>query len=150
MPATPEIMITCGCTAAPITPATSPKFAVSEPAGLVKVEVPFDLLALLAQQHRQQIACPEPAAEPRPQPRVQRWLRAIDCMAMFGEQLAPHLDVPLLDPGQLDVDVFLVGIRLLSGERQIEKRGVSFILPMVEPFLHIRCGHAASYYAARP
>src|SRR5438093_7555006 len=29
MPATPEIMITCGCTAAPITPATSPKLAVS-------------------------------------------------------------------------------------------------------------------------
>ena len=28
MPATPEIMITCGCTAAPITPATRPKFAV--------------------------------------------------------------------------------------------------------------------------
>lgn len=74
-------------------------------------------------------------------------------MAVLGEQLAPHLNVALFDSGQLDVDVFLVRVRFLARERQIEVGGVRLVLPMVEPFFHVdggRGGHAASYYLTRP
>ncbi|PYO72604.1 MAG: hypothetical protein DMD64_10470 [Gemmatimonadetes bacterium] len=115
---------------------------------LVEVEVPLYLLAFFPQQHGEQVARPEFPAEPRHQLRVQRGPRVIDRMAVLGEELAPHLHVALLDPGQLDVDVFPVGIRLLSSECQIEECGVSFVLPMVEPFLHVSSRHAPRYSAA--
>ena len=116
----------------------------------VEVEVPLHLFPLLPQQHRQQIARPEAAAEPGPQPSVQRGLGVLDRVAVFSEELAPHLHVPLLDPGKLDVDVLAVGIGLLSGEGQIEVGRIGFILPVMQPFLYVGWGHAASYYAATP
>jgi len=63
--------------------------------------------------------------------------------------------VPLLDAGELDVDLFAVGIALLAGEGEVEEGCVSLILPVMEPFVEMRwglgglggLGHAASYYS---
>ena len=70
-------------------------------------------------------------------------------MAVLGEQLRPHLYVLLFHAGQLDVDVLFVGIALLTREGQVEKGGVGFVLPVMEPYVDIGLGHAANYYAAK-
>src|SRR5213079_653393 len=104
MPATPEIMITCGCTAAPITPATSPKFAVNpslKPYTTLRRKPPDPVLC-----HG---SAPLPA-EPRPQLGVQGRPRVIDRVAVLAEELAPHLHVALFDAGELDVDVLAMRI----------------------------------------
>ena len=114
----------------------------------MEVEVPFDLLALFTQQHRQQIARAEAPAEPRPQLGVQGRPRVIDRVAVLAEELAPHLHVALFDAGELDVDVLAMRIGFLAGEGEVEEGCVGFILPMVEPGVDVGVGHAASYYWA--
>src|SRR2546427_13055786 len=114
----------------------------------VEVEVPLHLLALFTQQHGQQVTRPEPSAKPRAQLGIQGRPRAIYLVAMLAEQLAPHLHVALLDARELDVDVLPVRIGFLAGEGEIEVGRIGFILPVMQPFLHVGWGHAASYYAA--
>src|SRR5207245_11127500 len=98
----------------------------------------------------QQMAGHDAAAGAGPQPRVQRGLGVLGRVAVFSEELAPHLHVPLLDPGKLAVGVLAVGIGLLSGEGQIEVGSIGFILPVMQPFLSVGWGPAGSYYAATP
>src|SRR5687767_10468102 len=116
----------------------------------MEVQVALYLLSLFAQQHGEQVTRTEPAAKPGPQSGIRGRLRLFDPVAVLSQQLAPHLDVPLLDAGQLDVDVFPVGIGLLAGQRQVQIGCVRFVLPMVEPFFQVSGGHAASYYLAMP
>src|SRR5213594_2889160 len=114
----------------------------------MEVEISLDLLPFLPQQEWEEISRPESASEPRAHLGIERRLRAPNLVAVLGEQLPPHLHVPLFHAGQLDVDVFLVGIGLLTCQREIQIRGVGFVLPMMEPLLHIGLGHVASYYPA--
>jgi len=52
---------------------------------------------------------------------------------VLGEELFPHLDVTLFHPGQLDVHILALGVRLLAGQHQVEVGSVVFVLPVVEP-----------------
>jgi len=95
----------------------------------------LDLLPLLAQQQRQQVVGSEAAPDPGSETRVQRRARPPHAHAVLAEQLLPHLDVTLLHPGQLDVDILALLVRLLAGQHQVEVGGVGFILPMVQPVM---------------
>jgi len=66
-------------------------------------------------------------------------------MTVLGEELVPHLDVTLLDPGQLDVDVLPLRIELLAGQHEIEVGRIGFVLPVVQPGVQrglVEIGHA--------
>jgi hypothetical protein len=43
---------------------------------------------------------------------------------MLAQELLPHLRVALLNAGELDVHVLLVGVGLLAGQHEIEVGGV--------------------------
>ncbi len=100
---------------------------------LVEVHVSLDLLPLFAQQQRQQVVGSEAAPEPGSETRVLRRARPPYAHAVLAEQLLPHLDVTFLHPGQLDVDILALLVRLLAGQYQVEVGGVGFVLPMVQP-----------------
>src|SRR2546430_203059 len=123
---------------------------------LVQVEVALHLLAFLPQQQRQEVTRTKAPPEPRPQPGVEGRAGPPHGVPVLGQQLLPDLDVPLLDAGELDVDLFAVGIALLAGEGKVEEGCVGLILPVMEPFVEIRLWrdwglgglwHAASYYS---
>src|SRR2546427_1065730 len=113
----------------------------------VEVEVPLYLLALFTQQHGEQVTRPEPSAKPRTQLGIQGRTRVIHLMAVLAEQLAPHLHVALLDARKLDVDVLPVRIGFLAGEGEIEVGRIGFILPVMQPLLHVWIRHAPRYPA---
>src|SRR2546430_17739710 len=81
----------------------------------------------------QQVVGPEAAPEPGSETRVEGRARPADAVAVVAEELVPHLYVPLLHPGELDVDILALGVRLLAGQHQVEVGGVVLVLPMVQP-----------------
>src|SRR5881628_2848401 len=54
-------------------------------------------------------------------------------MPVLGEQLLPHLRMPLFHGSELAVDVPLVRIGLLPGQHQVQVSGVVLVLPVLEP-----------------
>src|SRR5207249_3779857 len=103
---------------------------------------------------RQQVAGTKAAPEPGSQPRVKRRSSPLDRMTVLGEEFLPNLDVAFLDSGELDVDVFAVGVVLLAGEGEIEVGRVGLVLPVMEPLVDVGLSglggllHAARYYGA--
>ncbi|OLC76064.1 MAG: hypothetical protein AUH78_07730 [Gemmatimonadetes bacterium 13_1_40CM_4_69_8] len=66
-------------------------------------------------------------------------------MAVLGKQLFPQLRVPLLHTGELDVDLLLLLVRLLTRQHQVQVGGVVLVLPVVQPVVHgsvVEIGHA--------
>src|SRR5262245_57635912 len=113
--------------------------------GVVKIEIALHFLAFFSEQERQQESRTEPSSKPGPDLRVQRRPREANFVTVLGQQLAPDLNVPLFDSGQLDIDVLLLGITLLTSQREIQVGGVCFVLPMMEPFVNVRFWHAPRY-----
>ena len=99
----------------------------------MEVHVALDLLALFPEQQRQQVPGPEAASEPGAQAGVHGGAGSSDGVAVLGEELVPHLDVTLLDPGQLDVHVLPLRIELLAGQDEVEIGRIGFVLPVVQP-----------------
>src|SRR5205809_7996094 len=74
---------------------------VAETRFRMEVEISLDLLPFLPQQEWDEISRPESASEPRAHLRIERRLRAPNLVAVLGEQLPPHLPVPLFHAGPL-------------------------------------------------
>src|SRR6267378_4790482 len=95
------------------------------------VEVRLHLSPFLLEEHRQQEARAEPAAERGEKPRAptgpKLWMR----MAMRCEQVAPDHYMPVFDIGQTRVDVLLFGVGLRGRQQTIEVRRIRFVLPMM-------------------
>ena len=54
-------------------------------------------------------------------------------MAILGQEGPPELDVPVLDRGQLLIQLGLTPIRLEPGQLPIQVGRVSFVFEVVEP-----------------
>ena len=108
----------------------------------VHVEVAFDFAPLFREQHRKKEAGAEPPSEHREQAGARGWAMRSQPMAVLGQQLLPHLHVPVFDVGEAKVQGLLVRVRFRGRQDTIQKGGVGFVLPMVFEGVQVRqqCG----------
>ena len=100
----------------------------------VQVQVPFDLPALLPEEERAGGAGPRTGGPPTPgtglRPTATGSGAACPCSARRARQAA---DVPVLDPGELPVDLPALRVGLRARPAPDRESGVGFVLEVVEP-----------------
>ena len=100
---------------------------------VVQPEVPLHLTPLLGQQQGQQHRPTQQPGEPGPESGGDPGPGNRDRMSLLRQQLPPLLDVPVLHPRQLEVELGPPGIGLRAGQLPVEEGGVGFVLEVVEP-----------------
>src|SRR5690242_4864924 len=95
------------------------------------VEVCLYLTPLLREEHRQQESGAEHASQRRKQARARAGPERPNGSTVIREQLRPDLDVPVLDGGQAQIEVPLLGVSLRARQYTIQVRGVGLVLPMM-------------------
>jgi hypothetical protein len=107
----------------------------------MQVQVSLDLTAFLGQEHRKQKAGAKALTEPRQQAGSATGLERFRRPAVLGQQLAPDLNVAILDGRQFLVDVALVLVRFGAGQDAVQIGRVGLVLPVMFECFQVR-GHA--------
>ena len=101
------------------------------------VEVAFDLSAFLREEHWKEKPRPKDLSQSGQQARSRARTELAGITAMLPKQTAPDLHVPIFDLRQLAVEVLFLRVRLGRGQKAIQIRCISFVLPMVREGIQI-------------